>query len=486
MPRIDTYTAPSRPAQANERAVFVQGGESPATQLAQNVQQLSTRWATIAGTLKAQQADLEFTHMRSRAESGKDAILLNLDNDVTLRDEPWKYENEFLKRTTALYDEIQTTSKVDLAQRAFGTYARDSLEHDVVKARARGLKLWQGENLARLNSEEDDMADRAASTLLDPTNYDEKGVHKEIARYHDVVDRAYERNTIDGKERVKRYQDFEKKVLTRNMAYLARTDPEKLSEAQLSGLYANLDADTQEKFLRQGRELLQHRDNQTSKVMKDVNDYVWQWVVQQVEQDTLPTEYYEDIRQGKNPFVPASKAETIRNLRANIGRADDSGANAIMDEFRRGSFADPEMTMRRVAASRAELNAYADVSGAGSRTYSEGLKELKAAEIQAGAEIRSLKAAGKSDVSFAQARQHEEFKRAEEIYDSKVQQMSPLTRSLFPNMKPQDMGKINTMIRKGVKVEDAIDQILGDRIKGFDLNKTQKQKDLDMLLKGQR
>lgn len=489
MPRIDTYTANTKPAVPNQPLRFLETGEFSGAAALQQTAQLSERWGIILGTLRQQQADLEFTQMRGLREAGISAITLRLDNDPTLRDEPWKYESKFTEEVVNLDTALAKTSKLDIARNAYMNYANMNLPKEIVAARARGMKLWQVENVAKLNEAEDRSADLAAATLSDPaqyvTNKDGEQVHKEVGRYHDLVDRAYAMNTIDAKDKEKRYRDFETKVLTRNMDFLARTNPEELSRLQLGGLYDKLDVNIQEKYLAQGRALLEKRDAQTKKVMDDVDKFVWESAVSQVELGTLDPEYFAAIQTNENPFIPPSKARTLREIAANAGM-DNSGIAAFREEFRRGSFSDPNVTMERVADMRASVNAYVDMGGVGGKAYSDFLKELESAEIQAGAEIRTLKAGVKSDVSFAQAREHEKFKSAEELYDSKVEAMSPITRSLFPNMKPQDMGKVNQLIRKGVKPEDAVNEILGNRLKSFDMNKTQKQKDLDNLLKGQR
>lgn len=219
MPRIDVYTAPSRPAPVNQPATYTQGGASPAVPLVQQVQHLGTQWATIAGNLQAQADQLDFLQAKANYEAGIANVNLELPRDPEIQDDPKKYEAEFIKRANDVHGVVIGGLKSKEARGMFEAYRQRQFQGEVVQARGDGFRLWDAKLAGQFVFEKDRLA-KAAGEAVTPDDF-----QNNVALFEGLVAGS---TILKPAQKEQELQSFKAQVAENNMRAWGDRDPARM------------------------------------------------------------------------------------------------------------------------------------------------------------------------------------------------------------------------------------------------------------------
>lgn len=239
MPKIDTYTANSKPAVPNQPLHFMETGESYAAPLVHQAEKLGTQWATIAGHLKAQSDDLTFMQMRADYEAGIATINLELPRDPEIIADPLRFPEEYAKRSNELQKHVLTNTKGASAeaQGMFNAYSQQQFPAEFVKARADGLRLMD----AKLTGEFIAAKDRLSSEAGEAPTTD--AFNAKVAEFTDLVNKSVDRKVLNAAQKEHELITFKQDVAEKNMRFIGDQDPAQMRKLAAEGQWKDLPAD---------------------------------------------------------------------------------------------------------------------------------------------------------------------------------------------------------------------------------------------------
>lgn len=473
MPRQYTYTAEVNPTPAVTPLRFFESGQSQEAAIVDQVGREASQVAQLGFAVSRTQDELQFSSFKGQYEAGKDLIEQQLTLDPNMRTIDGAYEQEYQNQLAKLQQTLIDGTQRDRVKAALGNLFNRTQAQDLVKAQGHALKLRSASAIAELNDAEDRLSSLAVEG--DPAKRNEY-----ITEYRDLVQGFYNKGLIQEKEKQKRDTDFMLKFQGKAMAFQAGNDPTGLVADWNAGVYKDVPADIQQRWLRVANEHISaatvktHQDMQAFRV--SIHD---DWASRAINGRLTDAEL-QDAKDGKNYWVRPEEALHFQSLRDNP-QGGDKNVMSVMDELNsitRPTQADFDKTMAR-------LNQIDTPSKALEAAKTKVQVEARTVQAQSNAEAGQARANRSAEQAAQNQRvtnMQREITAAHDYYD---QFLKTVKLSGFgDNRRIIDKAIISDQIRQiwgsnqemNYKMRELVDDIIGARKTA---PKSDQQKDLD-------
>lgn len=234
MPKINVYTAETKPAILNQPLRFLETGESQAAPLIAQAQKFGEQLSVLAGNMQAHSAQLEFLQGKADYEAGVAEINLILPRDPAIIADPLLFEVEYTRRSNEVQRNVTKSIKSERAREQFQAYSAREFQGEFVKARAAGLRLLDAKLAGQFLIEKNRLGNQAAEAST-PAEFK---ANNEL--FEDLVEDSYKRKLLTATEREQELITFREQVAEKNMRFIGSQDPTKMRKLNADGFWKDV------------------------------------------------------------------------------------------------------------------------------------------------------------------------------------------------------------------------------------------------------
>jgi hypothetical protein len=384
----------------------------------------------------------------ARYSSEYDIAMEDIKNQVEAEGDPNTMRDRFMEKEREKRTEILGQVADAETQRAITEHADRRYGPNVINVTERQIKSSHatqmgqiavvGKTLAKQAGETDDPTVRASA----------------IGTYNAMVASASSTTmianrmvpaSISVKDAEKMKADFLLDVLRDRSKFLGEVNPYKLREEYRNGVYKSLPLDEQAGVLERVRVGQSNTEAVTDKNAANISDVLMREAEARANFGLLSDRFLNSVMSNLEPYMKPSEGRRLKAINDNPPTGDGSdNVRSIMSEY----YLSGGRTQPAIDKARRALNALQGRMERPNPLIMKAANELQSDQTA----VENLDA----------ARMNRQINAAHDEYDAVSPPTLPFLRNIIPNKRQQDLGKIDSTIRKGGDPAPLIKQKAGE------------------------
>ena len=309
----------------------VVGDYSGLTSVAKGLQDVSTtlqKGLEIDATLEQHANAIDFKALSKEADNKWKQVMVDLIDDPTVINDPFKYMTEFDKRSRDVLDEVIGRSRNDAVTGALAQYYRDEIPGLRIVAQGNQRKLSQDYVEAKLfeaGAESIRTAGNAPYDLLeDKVNEFNASVSNEVAG--GLIDQLKGQKMKD----IHKAAVYQQHMTTQAQTDRGRTEIRKRYE---DGGYDMIPATERIKILDLASRLESEQEQKTTAVLKKVDALVFDYWMGEAAGRRIPQSFLDEIQAGKHPMLTRQDGLRLQEKQDSLNKTQDNTVRVLIADF---------------------------------------------------------------------------------------------------------------------------------------------------------